>query len=388
MLRDEDHEEPSNVADEAWPAPDPGERRPRAWKTWHTWLTVAVVLVSVLVIASFAIELPYYTIEPGDAINLYPRVSIDGGTDYPTDGEMLLLFVTQRSRVNVWDWVRASLDDDVDLVKEERITGGRSPDEVRVEAQLDMARAQYNAKRVALEASGYQIPAADGAYVLGVYPGFPAGDVLEPGDVIHEVGGEPVHTLDDLVAAIQAHDKGDMVPVRFTRDDEEQTVPIEVAADDTGRRLLGIAVVPNAPLPVDITIDTSNIGGPSAGLAMTLSIVDKLTPGDLNGGLDVAVTGTIDEEGNVGEIGGIRQKAVAARHAGAELFLVPQCADLSPQSACSRDLAQAKQRAGDDIDVVPVGTLDDALAALEAAGGEPLVTSTTTVAPDSQTSQD
>jgi PDZ domain-containing protein len=387
MLPDEDQVEPAHDADAGQPPADAADGgRPTGWKTWHTWLTVTVVLVSMVVIASFVIELPYYTIEPGAAVDLYPRVTIDGGTDYPTEGEMMLLFVSEQSRVNVWQWLRASLDDDIDLVKEERITGGRSPAEVQLDAYLDMARAQYNAKRVALEAAGYEIPPPDGALVLGVYPNFAAGDVLQAGDVILAVDGQPVHTLKDLVDVIQTQHAGDMVDVRFQRDGKEQTVPIEVSADESGRRLLGIAVVPNSPLPVDITIDTKNIGGPSAGLAMTLSILDKLTPGDLNGGLDVAVTGTIDEEGNVGEIGGIRQKAVAARHAGAELFLVPKCGDPSPESGCSRDLEQAKKRAG-DIEVVPVGTLDEAVAALEAAGGDPPLT-TTTVAQNSQGSQD
>ena len=385
MLPEEDEADLA-TADAPSGADAGGGAPPRAWKTWYTWATVAVVLVSMLIIASFAIELPYYTIAPGEAINLYPRVTIDGAADYPTDGEMMLLFVTQNARINVWQYLQASIDDDIELVKQERITGGRSPGVVRAEAVLDMARAQYNAKRVALEASGYEIPPPDGALVLGTYATYSAGDVLQAGDVVLEVDGQAVHTLEDLVNLVQGHAKGDMVEVRFRRDGAEQTGSIEVSADETGRRVLGIAVVPNSPLPVDITIDTSDIGGPSAGLAMTLSIVDKLTPGDLNGGLDVAVTGTIDEEGNVGEIGGIRQKAVAARHAGAELFLVPKCSDPSPQSVCSQELVAAKQRAG-GVDVVPVGTLDEAIAALEAAGGDP-VTTTTSVAQDSQNSQD
>lgn len=385
MLPDEDEADLATAnAEPGAAAADGGPTR--AWKTWHTWATVAVVLVSMLVIASFAIELPYYTIAPGDAINLYPRVTIDGATDYPTDGEMMLLFVTQNPRVNIWEYLQASIDDDIELVRQERITGGRPRSEVRNEAQLDMARAQYSAKLVALEAAGYEIPPPDGALVLGTYLAFNAGDVLQAGDVVLAVDGQAVHTLEDLVSLVQAKEQGDTVDVRFRRDGEERTGAIEVSADETGRRVLGIAVVPNSPLPVDITIDTSDIGGPSAGLAMTLSIVDILTPGDLNGGLDVAVTGTIDEEGRVGEIGGIRQKAVAARHAGAELFLVPKCGDPSPQSACSRDLVDAKKRAG-DVDVVPVGTLDEAIAALEAAGGDP-VTTTTTLAQDSQSAPD
>ena len=107
-------------------------------------------------------------------------------------------------------------------------------------------------------------------------------------------------------------------------------------------------------------IDTSDIGGPSAGLAMTLSVLDELTPGNLTGGKRVAVTGEIAPDGTVLEVGGVAQKAVAARHRGAQLFIVP-----------IQEVAEARTRAG-SMPVVGVRNLDDALKALRAAGGDPL----------------
>ena len=110
---------------------------------------------------------------------------------------------------------------------------------------------------------------------------------------------------------------------------------------------------------------------PSAGLAMALAILDDLTPGDLTGGKRVAVTGTISDDGHVGEIGGIEQKAVAAKSADAQLFIVPKCTEPEGRSACLHDLARARERSG-DTPVVPVSNLDEALRALRKAGGDPV----------------
>jgi len=107
---------------------------------------------------------------------------------------------------------------------------------------------------------------------------------------------------------------------------------------------------------------------------MTLAILDDITPGNLTGGARVAVTGTIDPDGNVGEIGGIEQKAVAARARHAKLFIVPQCLpEEGDVAACQKDLAAAQKRAGSGLKVIPVATFAEALAALRANGGAAVV---------------
>ena len=113
-----------------------------------------------------------------------------------------------------------------------------------------------------------------------------------------------------------------------------------------GHKGIGVELSPRFSFPVKVNVDTTDIGGPSAGLAMTLAIFDDLTPGNLTGGAQVAVTGTIDADGNVGEIGGIEQKAVAARAAGVSLFLVPQCSpndSAAGLAGCKADLARRGQ---------------------------------------------
>jgi PDZ domain-containing protein len=129
--------------------------------------------------------------------------------------------------------------------------------------------------------------------------------------------------------------------------------------------IIGVDLGLRYKMPVDINIDTNNISGPSAGLAITLAIIDALTPGQLTGGKRVAITGTIDPEGNVGEIGGLPQKALAARQAGAQILIVPSCSD----EPCRKDVATARKRVGKDVEVAEVSTLAQALKVLRDAGG-------------------
>jgi PDZ domain-containing protein len=149
------------------------------------------------------------------------------------------------------------------------------------------------------------------------------------------------------------------------------TVQVELTAspDDPDRAIVGIVPFDTASvqLPFEINIDTGSIGGPSAGLAFTLTLIDELSAGDLTGGSDVAVTGEIKLDGTVGAIGGLAQKVSAVRQVGVKYFLVPTAQ--GPEQ-----LERARQIAGDDLEIIPVATLDEALAALQALGGDPLPT--------------
>jgi PDZ domain-containing protein len=358
-------------------APAGGEAERRRWRPWMSWVTALALLISAVVVIGTRVHLPYYTISPGSAVNLLgdvedePRITVDGATTYPTDDEILLLYVRESARVNVWEWIQASLDSDIDLFREEEFTGGLSPEEVRVESTADMARSQLAAKKLALEAAGYDVPVGKGLAVLAVAPSRPAADVLEEGDILLSVDGAPLVEPDDLSEAVKAHDPGDTIDVALLRDGEEKNVTVTTEAAEDGSSIIGVYVTGQYDFPVEVDVNTSQIGGPSAGLAMALSILDTLTPGDLSGEQSVAVTGTIAEDGAVGEIGGIAQKALSAKAAGADLFLVPACTRAETEPSCEEDLRNAKERAG-DLEVVPVATFDEALAALEDAGGEPV----------------
>ena len=338
-----------------WPLPPPTRRAKWPWVVG----TLAFVLLAASVVATF-IQLPYYTIAPGDALDVNHLVTVHGARQYPPKGALMLLFVQERSRINAWRWLQASLDSEIDLVKQQQFAGNEDPAEVDAQAVADMARSQSAAKYVALRRLGYKVAVEQRVVVLAVIGDRPAAGVLQPGDIIVSVDGKAVKTPDQLTADMKAVRPGAHVAIGYLRGGKQTVASIRAASDGHGHAVVGVFIDEPLKFPVDVRIDTSDIGGPSAGLAMTLSILDELTPGELTGGKRIAITGEIASNGAVGEVGGVGQKAVAARHRGAQLFIVPMA-----------EVAEARTRAG-SMPVVGVRTLDDALRALRAAGGDPL----------------
>ncbi len=203
----------------------------------------------------------------------------------------------------------------------------------------------------------------DGALVDATVDGGPVEDLLAGGDVIVELDGVTITSFEDVVNALRSRRSGDVVTVVAVRD--ATGTPTEISGEiELGVRpyeRIGLSRVftqfVDEELPFDVDITTEDIGGPSAGLAFTLTVLDVLTPGDLTGDSEIVVTGTIDRAGNVGPIGGVHQKAFAARDAGADLFIVP---------AANLDEAEA---AVDDLRIEAVATLADALELIGEFGG-------------------
>lgn len=352
--------------DAGWDPPTPPATVRRRWPIV---LSVLALVVAVLAISAAFIRLPYALIAPGDATPVEDVISIEGAPTYEMDGSVLFLTVSvSSSRPNVYTVLDGWLDDDVDVISEDDLLQGNSREEERRANEIAMTDSQLTAKAVALEELGYDVPrTGHGAQVVGIELDSPADGELEIGDVITAVDGTPVTLSEELGPLIRARPAGDPVTLTVERGGDEETITLvtRAAADGefAGQAQLGIATQTfelEYDFPVDITIDTGKVGGPSAGLAFTLTIVDKMTPGSLTGGADVAVTGTIESDGSVGEIGGIEQKAAAAQDAGATIFVVP-----------AAEAAEARKHSG-NMDVVGVDDLDDALAALEDAGGEPV----------------
>jgi PDZ domain-containing protein len=339
-----------------WPLPPPHRRRKLPWILG----TIGTILVIASVVASF-VRLPYYTIAPGDALDVNGLVTVHGARRYPPKGSVMLLFVRERSEINAWRWLQASLDSDIDLVKSKQFAGpGVDPAEVDAEAVADMANSQNAAKYVALRRLGYRVTPEPQTRVLAVIGGRPAAGVLQAGDIITSVGKKKVTTPDSLETIMKSVHPGDDLTVGYTRSGAHHTATLRAGTDNKGHAVIGVFLAEPLKFPIDVNIDTRDIGGPSAGLAMTLSVLDELTPGNLTGGKMVAVTGEIEINGKVDDVGGVGQKAVAARHRGAALFIVP-----------SDEVKDARSRAG-SMPVVGVKTLNDALAALRKAGGDPL----------------
>jgi PDZ domain-containing protein len=371
------------------PAPfRPGGSEPtRPPVSWARRLVLVVaILVVIATIAGFVIRVPYTTIAPGEALSLPPRVTITGAKSFSDNrGDIRLLFVREAGHVNLWQYVRARLDSDIEIVKDSAVNPGKlTPHQQNEQGLQQMADAKAAATAVALRAAGFHVGTSPGLVVNDLVPDYPAIKVLEWGDVILTADKRKITKAEDLTAAISSHAPGQDVVLGITRAGKPMDVRVPVTTTN-GRKLIGVTVSPRLTFPFQVKVDTTGIGGPSAGLAMSLAILDDLTPGDLTGGKHVAVTGTIDPSGGVGEIGGIEQKAVAARAAHVSLFIVPQCSpDDAPASLaqCKDDLVRTAKRAGSGIKVVPVSTFAQALKVLRDNGGAPV----STVAPTTTTS--
>lgn len=356
MTPDTDPREPA--AD----APAAPSRRRRRWPA--VLGTVALGVVAVIVTAMAIIHVPYVIISPGEATALDDDVvTISGVPTYAHRGDLLYLTVrVTNDDPNIWRYVLAKLDDDVSVTEREDIIGCASYEESARLNQDLMGQSQDIAKQVALQRMGYQVTESGGRVVIvNVECGGPSEGSLRLADVITAVDGTPVAKADDVRPLVQAHQAGETVRFTVERDDETREVAVRLGRRD-GVGFVGIATqtFTDASFPVDIKIDTARVSGPSAGLAFTLAIIDDLTPGDLTGGRRVAITGSIQPDGSVGIVGGVEQKAVTARRNRVRLMLVPV------------GEAKAAREHADGLKVVPVRTVEDALAALAANGGDPV----------------
>lgn len=298
---------------------------------------IAVPLLVALWIAAATRGLPYVTYEPGLTVDVLAEtggdeiIQVQGHQTYRDNGElrMTTVYVSQPdAKVTLFelmhDWI--SSEDSVypyKAVYQENTTAEQNQQEGAVE----MVSSQDAAIAVALSELGYDVtPAIE---VLSVSSGAPADGKLKVRDIFLEVNGTKVATTDDVINAVQSAPAGQPVDFVVRRDGEPTHVSITPATTD-GKQTIGIQFGTGYEFPfkVSVNIDPS-IGGPSAGLMFSLGIYDTLTPGSLTGGAVVAGTGTMDGTGKVGPIGGIQQKIVGARDAGAQLFMVPpdNCAD-------------------------------------------------------------
>jgi PDZ domain-containing protein len=330
------------------------------------WWLLGPVLFLMVVAATVGafVPAPYVAYAPGSARDTGPLIVVPDGTGHPSEGDIFFLTVSV-VRPSYLQALLGWLQSDVDVYPREVVFGDRSDEESRtVNLQL-MDISKLVAARVAFEELGCQVDVSGtGVLVVGVIPDVPADEAVDPGDVITAVGDDDVHYDAELIEAIQARQPGDRVRLRIEPAEggpsRMATTTLIKNPQDPDLPLLGVDVQTRDlryDFPLDVSIRSGAVGGPSAGLAFALGLIDRLTPGSLTGGRPVAVTGEISEDGTVADVGGVAQKAVAARDAGAEVFLVPPA-----------EVAAAEPHAG-DMQVVPVGTLDDALRALSRLGG-------------------
>jgi PDZ domain-containing protein len=296
-----------------------------------------------------------------------------------------LYFVTVGApRQSLLSWIIGRDDPAVEFISFEQLYGSQTPQQRRVLSLESMRTSGQVAQFVALEALGFDVELTPGAVLVQqllclevnadgteCVRESPAAEVLEPGDRLIEIDGAPIDTITDLAARLRGRTSGEVVELTVERAGRElMTFEIELiaASDDPNRALIGFIPVDTrrVVLPFELEIDTGSIGGPSAGLVFTLTLIDELTPGSLTGGVAVAATGTIELDGSVGPVGGLPQKASAAAQNGVRVFLVP-----AAQSEA--EIEAARRAGGPGLEVIPVGSLADALEVLESLGGDPVV---------------
>ncbi|MFN2587633.1 MAG: PDZ domain-containing protein [Actinomycetota bacterium] len=317
-------------------------------------LIVTAVVAAALVIATFVVPIPvFFLYVPGPVRDVGKLVEVDGAKTYSSEGQLFLTTINIQTTVTLFDVVTAAFDPASDVVMKDEVTQGQSIEDVRKQAEADMLASKQAARKTALGAIG--IPAGEGARVVNTYDGTPAEDALRKDDVVVAVDGRAITSTCDVVDAFSERSAGDVIRMTVLRAGRRRTIPIETIEHPAqpGAPFVGFEMVDVPGDTVDVTFKTGEIAGPSAGLMFTLALYDRLTPDDLTGGRKIAGTGTIACGGVVGMIGGIEEKVAGAEEQGAEIFLAPE-----GNYAAAVEIA-------DEMEVVSVGTFDDAVEYLE-----------------------
>ncbi|MER6592983.1 PDZ domain-containing protein [Micromonospora purpureochromogenes] len=326
---------------------------------------LGALLTTLLSIGVLGAPIPYVVLGPGPTVNTLGTsdgkevIQVTGRSTSNSAGQLRMTTVgvqpTVKLRAAIAGWLSA---DEAVVPRELVYPPNESQEEVEKRNAEDFQNSQTSAETAALVELGYPVQvvakevASDG----------PSAGVLKAGDVITTVDGVKVTTATKLVELVRAKPAGTALRIGYTRDGVAGTATVTSREQD-GRPRVGLVPEQRQPHPFTLKIDLANIGGPSAGLMFALGIVDKLEPADLTGGKIIAGTGTIDDEGRVGPIGGIAQKLVGAKKAGAKVFLVP-----------ADNCAEAVRNPQPDLPLIRVGSLDEALTALDTlrSGGQPI----------------
>jgi PDZ domain-containing protein len=327
---------------------------------------LGALITALLAVGVMAAPLPYVVLKPGPTVNTLGTqdgkdvIQVKKGQTSASAGQLRLTTVNVQSQVELV-WAISSWFSKKDAVVPRELIYPPDQTEKQVEQQnaQEWTESQQSAVTVALTKLGYPVQTV----VKSVTSGGAATGLLRADDVLTAVNGTKVTDPTKLTSLIQAKPVGTVLAVDYIRAGKPGTVKITTAAIGTDKTpRLGIEITTKQPSPYDISIDLDKIGGPSAGLMFTLGILDKLEPADLTGGKIIAGTGTIDDGGNVGPIGGIPQKLVGAKSAGAQIFLVPK-----------DNCAEALKNAVPGLPMAEVANVDDALTALKTftSGGTP-----------------
>ncbi|GAA1077629.1 YlbL family protein [Tsukamurella strandjordii] len=319
--------------------------------------TVLAALIPLLVLALLGmfVTVPYVAVGPGDTADTLGDykgkqvVTVKGLPVHRPAGQLRFTTVAVTDGLNLYGALGMWLKGNQLAPRDAYYRPGQSREQIEEGNREQFVGSESSATVAALRY--LKVPTAIG--VTGLVKGGPSDGKLRSGDVLQAVDGAPVAAPDTVSKAIEGKKAGDTVTLSVLRADGPAQVPV-VLADKDGKPRLGVLVgqVPADP-KVEVGFGVDQVGGPSAGLMLTLGIIDMVEPGDLTGGRVVAGTGEIGSDGAVGPIGGISHKLEGAKRDGATVFLVP-----------ARNCAEAKTSPPADLQLVKVDNLDGAITAL------------------------
>lgn len=329
------------------------------------WGVVPVALVAGLTFVdhipgtSIDLTVPYAAEGPGPTFNTLgeveglPVIQIEGADVDEVSGNLDMTTVSVRTGMTAGQYVIRSIFTDDTMVPIEHVIPADMSEEEMVELNK---QAFLNSESAATVAAMRYLDKPTRVVVFELMDGAAAEGTLEAGDTITRIDGEEVGEPKQVQELIAKHAPGDEVDISFTRGEEEKqgTVTLGTHPKDDTKPLLGVTMTSEPDGDIKVNYNLNDIGGPSAGMMFSLAVIDKLSPGKLNGGKFVAGTGTIAEDGEVGPIGGIQHKIEGAKKSGAELFLAP-----------AENCEEANKADAGDMVVAKVDTLDDAVKAME-----------------------
>src|SRR6516165_4732836 len=327
-------------------------------------LLIASVGTAVAIAVSVLVPVPYVILGPGPTLNTlgkdsagHPLITISGHPVYPTNGHLNLVTVSYQgcagNRFNIFTALVAWLNPHEAVVPEGEICpAGQTQKQTQEQDTQEMTSSQQTATAAAL--TQLHIPYSTEVVVVLPEQGFPAYGVLKAGDVITAVDGQPVTGPASLTKLISAHPAGSTLTLTITRSGQSHQVQVGTR-ESGGHPVMGVQITQEYKFPFQVTISVGDIGGPSAGMMFALGIIDKLSKLSLTSGRFIAGTGEITASGQVQPIGGIQQKMIGARNAGATIFLTP-----------AANCADAKGAVPTGLRLVKVSTLNQAVTYLEA----------------------
>lgn len=342
---------------------------------------------------------------PGQALDITEKITLEGFDRLESSEQFLIATVSVNDDPNLLEWMESSSDDFIHMRTWKSLYGDLSSEGLLEYAASQMTSSKDRATLAALNYLGLQVAKSTGVGFSDILPDTSASSSLRVGDVITAVDDQPITTVQSLIEAMEGRKSGTTVVLTLRRYELDENEPDEINGNDgktseaetTGNNgdddssatkagtgdfterqekivlsphpdpdhdqgLIGISglheILDRKSLPFEIDIDIGSIGGPSAGLLFALAVIDVVTPGRLAGDLAVAATGTISIDSTVGPVGSIKQKTVAARDWGADIFIVPD------------DLRAEALLAAGSMPVIGVSTLEEAIQALGRQGGD------------------